>query len=119
MRYYSKFHDGCQTKNKAQAAALNFMKTFGSILLGSDDALDKMVADMQKGVDLINRTNPRCSDIDFRAHLHDDYRGKGLSVGEICSYSFYPVLSEFDVIEKPTAQKTEVIPEIEPVTFNF
>ena len=110
MRYFAKFHDGTQTKNKAQVQAYAFMKTFASTLLNSDAALEKMVADMQTGIDLINRTNPRCSDIDFRAHLHDDYRGKGLSVGDICSYSFYPVLSDFIVHEKETEQETEEIP---------
>jgi len=119
MRYFAKFHDGSQTKNKAQAAALNFMKTFGSTLLGSDTALEKMVADMKVRINLINRAHPRCSDIDFRAYLHEDYRGKSVHVGDVCSYSFYPVLSEFNVIEKPTTQETEVIPENEPVTFNF
>jgi len=119
MRYFAKFHDGTQTKNKAQAAALNFMKTFGSTLLGSDAALEKMVADMRTGVDLINRTNPRCTDISFNAYIKKDYRGNSIHVGDICSYSFYPVMNEFNVIEKEIVQETEVIPENEPAIFNF
>ena len=110
MRYFAKFHDGTQTKNKAQILAYAFMKTFASILLNSDAALEKMVADMRAGIDQINVNHPRCSDIDFVARLHDDYRVKSLFVGDICSYSFYPVLSEFTVLEKELEQDTEEIP---------
>ncbi len=95
------------------------MKPFGSTLLGSDAALVKMVDDMSKGIDMINRTHPRCTNISFNAHLHEDFRGNSLCVGDICSYSFYPVINEFDVIEKQTTQEKEVIPEDEPETFNF
>ena len=98
MRYFAKFHDGTQTKNKAQIQAYAFMKTFASILLNSDAALEKMVADMKEGIEGINAAYPRCSDISFRAYLNDDYRGKSVNVGEICSYSFYAVVSSFSVI---------------------
>lgn len=120
MRYYSKFHDGCQTKNKAQAAALNFMKTFGSTLLGSDAALEIMVADMHTGVDLINRTHHRCSDISFSSYLKKDYRGNSVNVGDICSFSFFPVLSDFDVVQKEPEQEPEEIQEtVTETLFNF
>ena len=117
MRYYAKFHDGSQTKNKAQNQALEFMKTFASTLLGSDAALNKMVNDMGTGVDLINRTNTRCSDIAFRKYLDVDYRGKSISVGEICSYSFYPVLNELNLTENETLQDPELILKTEHLTF--
>lgn len=110
MRYFAKFHDGSQTKNKAQIKAYDFMKTFASIMLNSDAALEKMVTDMRTGVDLINCTHPRCGDISFSVYLHDDYRGKSANVGEICSYSFYPVLSDFTVFEKEPEQEKEEIP---------
>ena len=109
MRYFAKFHDGSQTKNKAQVQSLAFMKLFASILLNSDAALEKMVSSMQTGIDQINDTHPRCSDINFRAYLHDDYCGKCVNVGDICSYSFYPVFSDFIVPEKKPEQKTEEV----------
>ena len=99
MRYFAKFHDGSQTKNKAQVQAYAFMKTFASILLTSDVALEKMVADMKEGIEGINAAFPRCGDISFRAYLYEDYRGKSVHVGEICSYSFYAVVSSFSVID--------------------
>ena len=98
MRYFAKFHDGTQTKNKAQVQAYAFMKTFASILLTDDSALEKMVDNMKEGIEGINAAYPRCGDISFRAYLNDDYRGKSLNIGEICSYSFYPVASSFSVI---------------------
>jgi len=120
MRYYAKFNDGCQTKNKAQEKAYAFMKTFGSILLSSDAALEKMVADMRTGIDLINRTHNRCSDISFSSYLKKDYRGNSVNVGDICSFSFFPVVSDFDVVEKEPEQETEEIQETEPATlFEF
>jgi hypothetical protein len=114
MRYFAKFHDGTQTKNKAQVQAHAFMKTFASILLTSDAALDKMVADMKDGIEGINAAFPRCGDIEFRAYLHDDYRGKSVNVGEICSYSFYAVVSSFSVIDITVDKK-----EIPETIFNF
>ena len=107
MRYFAKFHDGSQTKNKAQVQAYAFMKTFASILLTSDAALEKMVVDMKEGIEGINAAYPRCGDIDFRAYLHEDYRGKSINVGEICSYSFYAVVSSFTV-ENITNDKEEM-----------
>jgi hypothetical protein len=97
MRYFAKFHDGSQTKNKAQVQAYAFMRKFASILLTSDAALEKMVADMKDGIKGINAAYPRCGDIDFRAYLDEDYRGKSIHIGEICSYSFYAVVSSFGV----------------------
>ena len=97
MRYFAKFHDGCQTKNKAQVQAHAFMKKFASILLTSDAALNRMVADMKEGIEGINAVYPRCSDIEFKTYLYDDYRSKALFVGDICSYSFYAVASSFGV----------------------
>jgi hypothetical protein len=97
MKYFAKFHDGSQTKNKAQIQAYAFMKKFASILLTSDAALDRMVADMKEGIEGINAAYPRCSDIEFKTYLYDDYRGKALFVGDICSYSFYAVVSSFGV----------------------
>ncbi len=114
MRYFAKFHDGTQTKNKAQVQAHAFMKAFASILLTSDAALDKMVADMKAGIEGINAAFPRCGDIEFRAYLHDDYRGKSVNVGEICSYSFYAVVSSFSVIDITDDKK-----EIPETIFNF
>ena len=109
MRYFAKFNDGCQTKNKAQEKALAFMKTFASILLSSDAALIKMVADMEKGIELINRTNPRCGNISFNSYIMENYRGNSVSVGDICTFSFYPVLSEFTVTETEPLQETKEI----------
>jgi hypothetical protein len=106
MRYFAKFHDGTQTKNKAQVQAYAFMKTFASILLTSDAALEKMVADMKDGIEGINAAYPRCGDIDFRAYLNEDYRGKSVNVGEICSYSFYAVVSSFSVIDITNNENT-------------
>jgi len=97
MRYFAKFHDGSQTKNKAQVQAYAFMKKFASILLTSDAALNRMVADMKEGIEGINTAYPRCSDIEFNTRLYDDYRGKSLFVGDICSYSFYAIVSSFGV----------------------
>jgi hypothetical protein len=105
MRYFAKFHDGTQIKNKAQVQAYAFMKTFASILLTSDAALDKMVADMKEGIEVINAAFPRCGDISFRAYLHEDYRGKSVSIGEICSYSFYAVASSFSIIDITDGKK--------------
>ena len=119
MRYYAKFNDGCQTKNKAQEKAYAFMKTFSSILLGSDAALEKMVADMRTGVDLINRTHHRCSDISFSSYLKKDYRGNSVNVGDICSFSFFPVISDFDVVQKEPEQETEEMQLIPETLFNF
>ena len=117
MRYFAKFHDGTQTKNKAQVQAYAFMKTFSSILLTSDAALEKMVADMTDGIEGINAAYPRCGDIDFRAYLNEDYRGKSVNVGEICSYSFYAVVSSFTV-EHITNDKEEM-PENFPKIFEL
>jgi hypothetical protein len=120
MRYYAKFNDGCQTKNKAQEKAYAFMKTFSSVLLGSDAALEKMVADMRTGVDLINRTHNRCSDISFSSYLKKDYRGNSVNVGDICSFSFFPVVSDFDVVQKEPEQETEETQEtLQETLFNF
>ena len=117
MRYFAKFHDGSQTKNKAQVQAYAFMKTFASILLTSDAALEKMVADMKDGIEGINTAYPRCGDISFRAHLHEDYRGKCVHVGEICSYTFYAVASSFTVVNITDDKKEN--PENPSVIFNF
>ncbi len=120
MRYYAKFNDGCQTKNKAQEKAYAFMKTFGSVLLGSDAALEKMVADMHTGVDLINRTHHRCSDISFNSYLKKDYRGNSVNVGDICSFSFFPVVSDFDIVQKEPEQETkEILETLTETLFNF
>ncbi len=117
MRYFAKFHDGSQTKNKAQVQAHAFMKKFASILLTSDAALEKMVADMNNGIEGINAAYPRCGDIDFRAYLNEDYRGKSVNVGEICSYSFYAVVSSFTV-ENITNDKEET-PESSSKSFEL
>lgn len=114
MRYFAKFHDGSQTKNKAQVQAYAFMKKFASILLTSDAALERMVADMKYGIKEINTSYPRCGDISFSAHLYDDYRGKCINVGEICSYSFYAVASSFNV-ERIMDDKKEIFETI----YNF
>jgi hypothetical protein len=97
MRYFAKFHDGSQTKNKAQVQAYAFMKKFASILLTSDAALDSMVADMKEGIEGINAAYPRCGDISFRTYFKEIYGEKSIHVGDICSYSFYAVVSSFGV----------------------
>ena len=97
MRYFAKFHDGSQTKNKAQIQAHAFMKKFASILLTSDAALNRMVADMKEGIEGINAAYPRCSDISFRPYFKEIYGEKSIHVGDICSYSFYAVASSFSV----------------------
>ena len=106
MRYFAKFHDGSQTKNKAQIQAHAFMKKFASILLTSDAALNRMVADMKEGIEGINAAYPRCSDIEFHTRIYHDYRGNSVFVGDICSYSFYPVVSSFGV-ENLTEKKED------------
>ena len=116
MRYFAKFHDGSQTKNKAQIQAHAFMKKFASILLTSDAALYRMVADMKEGIEGINAAYPRCSDIEFHTRIYHDYRGNSVFVGDICSYSFYPVVSSFGVEDltdkKDDAEKSSQVFEL-------
>jgi hypothetical protein len=112
MRYFAKFHDGSQTKNKAQVQAYAFMKKFASILLTSDAALNRMVADMKEGIEGINAAYPRCSDIEFHTRIYHDYRGNSVFVGDICSYSFYAVVSSFGV-EDLTDKKEDAVKSLQ------
>jgi hypothetical protein len=82
------------------------MKKFASILLTSDAALNRMVADMKEGIEGINAAYPRCSDISFRPYFKEIYGEKSIHVGDICSYSFYAVASSYSV-EDLTDKKKE------------
>jgi len=115
MKYFAKFKDGCQPKNKAQEKALSFGKVGNATLLGSDAALDKFVEKLRMGIESINRQHTRCSDIsvtkNHRGHMNEIY----FHAGDIFSYNFYPVLQEFH-IEEPAAAPAADKPE---TTFKF
>lgn len=99
------------SKNKAEASALEFMRKFGATLVGDDLALVKMVDEMRNGIAFINQDNRRCTNIDFRVNLDNEFRGKSVTVGQICSYSFYPVLRELVVPPGATTKEGEYTTE--------
>jgi hypothetical protein len=119
MKYFAKFQCGSQTKNKAQEKAYTFGKTYASTLLSNEKALDKFVQKIQLGIDLINQSNPRCSDIDCRYRRYPDLKEYTLYCGEIFSYSFYPVEQELNVEE--TIERPDLLPvgESKSNIFNF
>jgi len=110
MRYYAKFNSGSQTKNKAQEAAYEFGKPFGGTLIGSDAALDKFVENLKNGIDKINICFHRCSDIQYSKHFYQNMNDFSFSVGEIFSFSFYPVKQDY-IIDEPLDDASDVITE--------
>jgi hypothetical protein len=117
MRYFVKFHDGCQAKNKAQSTALEIMRTYGSVLLSSDTALANIVSDMKSVIEKVNIANRRCGDISFSSYIKHDGRSNTVNISDICSFSFYPVLSDLIVPEDET-ENEKFNPQTENV-FNF
>ncbi len=103
MKYFAKFKDGCQPKNKAEQNALIFGKPGNGTLLGSDAALDRFVQNLRTGVESINLQFTRCSDISVTKNHHGHMNEIYFHAGDVFSYNFYPVLKEFNVPEAANA----------------
>ena len=94
MKYYVKYVNGTQHKNKPQKQAAELLWNQDGALLMSEEAKTAFINDLKANIKKINEANPRCKETEI--HSSDMYNLTNVAVSECAYLIIYPVKLEID-----------------------
>ena len=92
-KYYIKFDNSNNAKNKAEEETKEYAACLDGILIPNEQLKDKFLIDMQARIDKINQEYKRCRDVKVSIWISDETQHVSLADG-ICYIRIYKVKKE-------------------------